>query len=275
MVEELRDLGFAARLAEGDEGDPQAVRVAVGEQDGSAGERTVALTGERSLLERTLRVLPLDFEALPLLVEGDSKILRLWTDRVVVERFKPTVYSYTVNRYGEVPETDRIRVSFAAELFRRMACLDPATPCVPRSAFLTEIETPSGPLLVQRRIDPCNLEVRVKRYHIGSPVHRYLYTDKHGSTQSCGNIGRWSRFDQPVVCFDWRHPLHDEQGRRLADEPISDDYAAVWMEETFAAAGVLLVDMCIFIDRSGRWIHGEISPDCMRVRLGLGDPAQA
>jgi phosphoribosylaminoimidazole-succinocarboxamide synthase len=293
LVEDLLDLGFAACLAEGNERDPQAVQVAVGEQDGSAGERIVALKGEHSLLERTLRVLPLDFEALPLLVEGDSKILRLWTDRVVVERFKPTVYSYTMNRYGEAPETDRIRMSFSAELFRRMACLDPAaTPCVPRSAFLAEIETPSGPLLVQRRIEPCNLEVRVKRYHIGSPVHRYLYTDKHGSTQSCGNIGRWSRFDQPVVCFDWRHPLHDEEGRRLADEPISDDYAAVWMEnvpeakemarraflwmeETFAAAGVLLVDMCIFIDRSGRWIHGEISPDCMRVRLGLGDPAKA
>jgi phosphoribosylaminoimidazole-succinocarboxamide synthase len=292
LVNSLRELGFDARLTEAGGGDPQAVRLALVERSTGTSEREVELGGERSLLERTLRALPLDFEALPLLVEGDSKILRLWTDRVVVERFKPTVYSYTVNRYGEVPETDRIRLSFAAALFRRMAELDPGTPTAPRSAFLAEIDAVTGPLLVQRRIEPCNLEVRVKRYHIGSPLHRYLYTERHGSTQSCGNVGRWSRFDQPVVCFDWRHPLHDDEGRRLADEPISDDYAAVWMddvpvakemarrtflwmEEMFAAAGVLLVDMCIFIDRTGRWIHGEISPDCMRVRLGLGDPAQA
>ena len=285
LVDDLRGLGFTAGLAGEGEAAPGAVEVVLG-------DRGLPLDGERSLLERTLRTLPLDFEALPLLVEGDSKILRLWTDRVVVERFKPTVYSYTMNRYGEVPESDRIRVSFAAELFRRMAGLDPSTPHVPRSAFLAEVETPSGPLLVQRRVEPCNLEVRIKRFHIGSPLQRYLYTERHGSTQSCGNVGRWSRFDRPVVCFDWRHPHHDADGRRLADEPISDDYAAVWMEdvphakemarrtflwmeELFAAAGVLLVDMCIFIDRSGRWIHGEISPDCMRVRLGLGDPARA
>lgn len=33
--------------------------------------------------------------------------------------------------------------------------------------------------------------------------------------------------------------------------------------------------MCIFIDREGRTIYGEISPDCMRVKLGLDNPAVA
>jgi phosphoribosylaminoimidazole-succinocarboxamide synthase len=95
-----------------------------------------------------------------------------------------------------------------------------------------------------------------------------------------------------VVCFDWRHPLVDEDGDRLADEPLSDDYATVWMDDVpfakemarevfcwlehiFASAGLLLVDMCLFVDRSGHVIYGEISPDCMRIRIGLGAPESA
>jgi phosphoribosylaminoimidazole-succinocarboxamide synthase len=132
----------------------------------------------------------------------------------------------------------------------------------------------------------------VKRFHVGSPLHRYRFTERYETTQRCGPLRRWSRFDEPVVCFDWRHPLTDEHGTRLADEPISDDYAAVWMddvprakrvarqtfvwlEDLFASVGLVLVDICFLIDRSGGVIHGEISPDCMRVRIGGGDPERA
>lgn len=243
--------------------------------------------GEETLLERALRTIPLDFDALPLLCEGESKILRLWTDKVVVERFKPTVYSFTMNRYGLAEGTEAIRVRFTAEVFRRMAKLG-----IAESAFLALIESEDGPLLVQRLVDSCNVETRIKRYHIGSPVHRYRYTERHGTAHSGPPLARWTRFEQPAVCFDWRHPLRDEEGRALADEPLPDDYAAVWiddvprakevarstflwLEELFAAAGAILVDMCIFIDATGRVIYGEISPDCMRVRIGSGAPEDA
>jgi phosphoribosylaminoimidazole-succinocarboxamide synthase len=244
------------------------------------------------MLERALRAIPIDFDALSVVFEGESKSVRLWTDRVVVMRFKPTVYSYTHNRYGEARGTDVVRLRFAAALFREMAALSRPGGVAPRSAFLAELDTPGGPLLVQRRVETCNLETRVKRYHIGSPLHRYRYTERHDTTQSCGPLRAWSRLDRPVVCFDWRHPLVDEEGRRLADEPISDDYAAVWMddvpaakelargtftwlEQRFAEGGLRLIDMCLFVDRTGRSIYGEISPDCMRVRFGLGDPGRA
>lgn len=253
----------------------------------------VPLDGPETLLERALRLLPLDFCSLPLLVEGESKILRLWTDKVVVARFKPTVYSFTANRYGEVAGTDVIRVKFTAALFRSMAAVnwDVATP--PRSAFLAEIWSPNQiPLLVEERMADCNLETRIKRYHVGSPTHRYRYTDKHPTTQSANPLSHGSRFHWPVVCFDWRHPLKSVEGERLADEPLSDDYAAVWMhdiayakgmasqtflwmEEMFADHDLRLIDMCLFIDREGQTIYGEISPDCMRVRLGLEDPFKA
>jgi phosphoribosylaminoimidazole-succinocarboxamide synthase len=235
------------------------------------------------MLEAALWALPLDFEALPLLIEGESKVLRQWTDGVVVTRLKPTVYSYSMNRSGAVPGTDDSRLRFTATLFRRMAALPPQAGIRLQNAFLAARDTPAGPLLIERRVPTCNLEVRVKRYHIGSPLHRYRYTEQYPSLQAGGPIGRWSRFDQPLVCFDWRHPLTDEAGTRLADEPISDDYAAVWMENVphakelarqtflwmeslFEAGGLRLVDICFFVDRTGRLIYGEVSPDCMRVR---------
>jgi phosphoribosylaminoimidazole-succinocarboxamide synthase len=255
----------------------------------SKNKKCVVVNDEKTILEQTLEKLPLDFKKLPILVEGESKEIRLWTDKVVVQRFKPTVYSYTKNRYGIVDGTDRIRLKFTSKIFRLMSHLDKNSPYIPKSAFLGEIESANGGLLVQRRVKTCNLETRIKRFHIGSPIHRYLFTEKYQSNQSCGNIKKWSYLDQPVVCFDWRHPLKDEKGRRLADEPLPDDYAALWinnfnnakemarqtflwLEKMFAERQVLLIDMCIFIDRTGKVIYGEISPDCMRVRWGLGDP---
>lgn len=234
-----------------------------------------------TLLEQALHCVPFNFAALPLLVEGESKEVRVLTRSVVVERLKPTVYSFTHNRYGVVEGTDLVRSYFSAEVFRRVHALYGAAS--PMSAFLALVRTEKGPLLVQRRVEDSNLEIRVKRFHVGSPVHRYLYTESQPTTQACGSLTRWSRFDHPVVCFDWRHPLHDTEGRRLADEPLSDDYAGIWVEDVARAkevarcvfrwleefmlqADLVLVDMCMFIDRSGRMVFGEISPDCMRVR---------
>lgn len=257
----------------------------------SEDEYTVPLSRSESPLEQTLRIIAPDFDTLPVLREGESKIIAQWTDKIAIIRPKPTVYSYTMNRYGTVSGTDSIRMKFSSALFRKMESLTSNEGFLPRSAFLAEIPSKYGPLMAERIINTCNLEVRVKRYHIGSPLHRYRYTENYGSTQICGSIKRWSRFDTPIVCFDWRNPLRDEENNRLADEPISDDYATVWMEdvahakemarqtflwmeEMFDAANLCLIDMCIFIDYEGHMIYGEISPDCMRVHFGRGDPSQ-
>lgn len=297
LASELSELGFQAKYSDGNGATASqenfVLVVAARPVVSKPHCKGVCIAGAETLMERALQVLPLDFDSLPLLVEGESKIVRLWTDKVVVMRFKPTVYSFTANRYGNVPGSEITRVKFTAALFRLMASARFDGAARPRSAFLAEIESPHcGPLLVEKRVTDCNLETRVKRYHIGSPVHRYLYTDRFPSTQSGDPISRWSRFDSPVVCFDWRHPLLDADGNRLADEPLSDDYAAIWMHNTSHAkeiarrtflwmekmyedAGLRLIDMCIFIDRDGRTIFGEISPDCMRVRLNLEDPSKA
>ncbi len=245
------------------------------------------------LVEHVIQQLPFDFEQLPLLVEGESKIIRQLNSKIVVEQFKPTVYSFTHNRYGEAEGTAEQRVLFSAELFRSMNRYSFTHQKKLRNAFLAVVTTSNGPLLVQEKVETCNLEVRVKRYHIGSPLHRYKYTEKYDTVQLNETpLTKWTRFDVPLVCFDWRLPLMDEQGNRLADEPISDDYAGIWMrdvveaknlardtfswmESLFRDAGLLLVDICFFIDKTGHVLYGEISPDCMRVREGLGDPRES
>ena len=243
------------------------------------------------LIEEVLRHVDFNFEELPFLLEGESKILRKFNDYIVVELFKPTVYSYTQNRYGVVDGTDTLRAKFTAQVFREMhkERNRPGGKNL-NNAFLASKETDEGIYIFQRLVEPSNLEVRVKRYHVGSPVHRYKYTDRHPTvTAKRKPLEKWDRFDKALVCFDWRNPLTDDEGNRLADEPISDDYASVWisdvtsakrlaretfewLEGLFGRSGLVLIDICFFIDESGQYVFGEISPDCMRVREGVGHP---
>ena len=247
-----------------------------------------------ALLEKIIEKIPINFENLPLLVEGESKIIKSLNDKIVVELFKPTVYSYTKNRYGTVAGTEELRAKFTAEVFRQMN-IEKNKPNGRHlnNAFLASIQTKEGTLNIQRKVVSSNLEVRVKRFHIGSPVHRYKYTDDHPTiAPKFTPLKKWDRFDNPLICFDWRNPLTDDDGNRLADEPISDDYAAIWMhnvpqakklaldtflwlEQLFYDAHLTLIDICFFIDQSGKYVFGEISPDCMRVREGRGHPKDA
>lgn len=291
-VMRLQDLGFDVAEREACSPDEACVQL-VPAHSPTFDPHSVALSDSIDAdVESVLRVLPIDFEALEIIAEGDSKQVRSLTDVLVLERLKPTVYSYTMNRYGYVEGTGELRTRFSAEVFRRMAGqLGPEG--VPlRTAYVGLVETAQGPVLAQRRVTPCNLEVRVKRYHIGSPIHRYHFTEDHPTAHRGKPLERWSRFDAPVVCFDWRHPLVGTDGVRLADEPISDDYAAIWMDDApsgkslarnaflwleglFANASLVLVDICFFVDATGHTIYGEISPDCMRVRDAASDSAPA
>ncbi|WP_155930609.1 phosphoribosylaminoimidazolesuccinocarboxamide synthase [Mesorhizobium sp. L2C084A000] len=260
--------------------------------EGPSGEVIpICLVGSTcSMLEQVLCSLSVTFNELKLLAVGESKEVRLLTPRIAVAKLLPSVYSFTNNRYGIVPGTERVRTKFCAELFRAMTRRP--GPRHLSNAFLGLVDSDQGLLLAEHVVTPGNLEVRVKRYHIGSPLHRYRYTEAHETAFGGTPLARWSRFETPVVCFDWRNPLEDEHGKRLADEPLSDDYASIWIddcarakqlardtfgwiEELFAERGLQLIDICFFIDRTGSVIFGEISPDCMRVRSRAADDSEA
>ena len=244
---------------------------------------------EKSSIEYFFNQLPFDFDALPDMIEGESKIIKKLTDKIVIEKFKPTVYSYTNNRYGIADGTDNVRLKFSAELYRQLAHYTDTIDNIPVSSFVAEVKNEQGHFMIQQKVNSCNLEIRIKRYHIGSPLHRYKYTEEYSTVIGDKKpLVKWSRFEFPVVCFDWRNPLKDHEGNRLADEPISDDYAMIWMnnvpyakemarnlflwiEDLFFQKGIVLIDMCIFVDESGKLIYGEVSPDCMRIRWDSAD----
>src|SRR5262249_24423826 len=148
LVDDLRDLGFGASLCGRDGSRPSDDTMLIEIDKGTPAE----------LLEHVLTQIPVDFDALPILADGDSKQVRLWTDRVVLLKFKPTVYSFTMNRYGEVPGTDAVRMRFTAALFRRMAQPRSCAGIGYQSAFLAKLVTATAPLLAERRVDPGNIE---------------------------------------------------------------------------------------------------------------------
>jgi phosphoribosylaminoimidazole-succinocarboxamide synthase len=48
-----------------------------------------------------------------------------------------------------------------------------------------------------------------------------------------------------------------------------------WIEKRFLQVNLQLIDICFFIDRTGKVLYGEISPDCMRVRSQASIEAEA
>lgn len=89
-------------------------------------------------------------------------------------------------------------------------------------------------------------------------------------------------YPQPIVRFDWRNPLHDDKGNRLADEILPDSLADLFINTKAARATALKVydilsayletkdiiccDLCLFIAEDGETVFGEISQDCGRFR---------
>ncbi|WFU40955.1 hypothetical protein QA640_43625 [Bradyrhizobium sp. CB82] len=204
------------------------------------------------------------FDALPLVQEGESKILRELAPGLVAIKFKPTIYSMSANRYESVEGTEALRLSASAILWQvlrdaglSIGVLDVAHDCY-----------------VAPYVDAPPVETIVKAALVGTPVHLY-----HGITEHRTRDGlplRIGAQHPAYVRFDWRNPL-----------PHKDECMPLWLANRFidieaatetalAAFGALrsflskrrieILDICFFIDASGRTIFGEVSPDCMRCK---------
>ncbi|MBI1902441.1 MAG: hypothetical protein HYS13_15170 [Planctomycetia bacterium] len=125
------------------------------------------------------------------------------------------------------------------------------------------------------------VEVVVKRRHIGTPKHRYRFIEQY-PTRAGKILAADAEYPELQVRFDWRNPVRDSSGQRLADEIMSEQFADLYIDvpkarslaiaafealATFLSGrGLVLDDICFFIDRDGRCIFSEISPDCLRAR---------
>jgi phosphoribosylaminoimidazole-succinocarboxamide synthase len=211
------------------------------------------------------------YSDLPLHCVGNSKELRRTAiPGLLIGRFLPTLYSYTINRAGTVPGTDALRMQISRIFWRRLHRAGIATCYLACGNDLV--------LASEEAIPP--VEVVVKRALVGTPAHIY-----HGLLTRHDRFGRAFRKGAPhpaYVRFDYRNPLSSAEGKRLRDEMLPEALADRLIDtgaaaETalrimdaidplFAAVGLQVLDICFFLDQTGTVCCGEISPDNMRVK---------
>jgi phosphoribosylaminoimidazole-succinocarboxamide synthase len=235
-----------------------------------------------------------DFDHLPLVAEGQSKIVRYLGKGRVAIRLKPMVYSYSANRCEVVPGSDMLRLKASRILVDRLQRhgIDHAFEehHIKRQVIISKLllePDPKGWHYFPQDVEASSLavlapiEVIVKAFHVGTPKHRYSGMNQH-PTRSGFRVQSEQPYPETVVRFDWRNPLCDERGNRLADETLPDQMAAWWIDTEQARPTALLafqvlhaflaerrlelLDICFFFDALGRMVCSEISPDCLRVR---------
>lgn len=219
------------------------------------------------------------FEALPLVVEGESKVVRDAGGGEAVIRFKPTIYSFTSNRAGVVPGSDVLRLRASkvfVEVLRRAGI---------RHAYREVTDRFVRADLIAR---PPPIEVVVKAFHSGTSKHRY--TGMAGTPvrpshpfHAGRTFGDDDGYPEPIVRFDWRNPLrHPASGKTLADEVLGEAQADWFIDTKKARAtalatfralqdflgerDVVVYDLCLFVTEDGETVFGEVSQDCGRFR---------
>ncbi len=220
-----------------------------------------------------------EFEALPLVVEGESKIVRDAGDGLAVIRFKPTIYSFTANRTGVVPGSDVLRLR-ATKIFvdvLREANVSHAYRKINDRFVLSDLIASPPPI-----------EVVVKAFHSGTSKHRYHGMAgrpiRHSHHFYAGyTFGPDGSYPGPIVRFDWRNPMwHPTTGAMLADEVLGESQADWFIDvekarvtalQTYRALSnflgerdVVIYDLCLFVTEDGHTVFGEISQDCGRFR---------
>lgn len=220
-----------------------------------------------------------EFNALPLVVEGESKIVRDAGGGLCVIKFKPTIYSFTANRAGIIPGSDVLRLR-ASRTFLKV---------------LWEADIPHAYREINDRFvladlirKPPPIEVILKAVHSGTSKHRYFGMagtpirashPYYGGKRFVNDGG----YPDPIVRFDWRNPMkHPETGKWLADEVLGDAQADWFinvrearatalrvhraLSNFLGARDIVLYDLCLFITEDGSTVFGEISQDCGRFR---------
>lgn len=220
-----------------------------------------------------------EFNALPLVVEGESKIVRDAGDGLAVIKLKPTIYSFTHNRCGVVSGSDLLRLRATKTL----------TSVLKQAGINHSYLDVNDKFILSKLIkSPPPIEVVVKAFHSGTSKHRYdgmsasVVRNSHPLFAGM-KIEPEGAYPSPIVRFDWRNPLLAKDGKtRLADEVLGESQADWFIDvakakitalKTYRALAtflgerdIILYDICLFITEDGETVYGEISQDCGRFR---------
>lgn len=247
-----------------------------------------------------------DFEAMPLVTEGHSKIVRYAGNGLTVSRFKPTIHSFTYNRAGVVEGSEILRLKACAILIPllKQAGVDHTYKDFSvHNGFILSDFIPQPCLKGQPTLFTPNdidvkalpyappMEVLVKGRHVGSPKHLYYRMDEYPIRPEHRLAGTYihveEKYPDPIVRFTWRNPLEDAQGKRLKDEEMAEDLVNLFIDPIAAkqtalkawtvlndflrTRGIEPWDICFFITSDGKRIFGEVSQDCARFRPVTGN----
>ncbi len=214
-------------------------------------------------------------------LEGESKVYRkIPGTGLALVKLKPTLYSFTHNRYGVAEGTDEIRKNFWSlfgsainrEWMEYGVHPDFGLP----SSYVTDFTLHGVDYTVVRFWDHISpLEVLWKNYLVGTTKHDLHGVDQY-RTRYGAPIQYEGKFPKPIIRFDWRNPL-PYQDKCIPDE-LADFYintekakqtarfATRAVSDLLASKGYELVDLCYFMNEQGTQVCGEISPDGMRIK---------
>jgi phosphoribosylaminoimidazole-succinocarboxamide synthase len=212
-----------------------------------------------------------EFDALPLVIEGESKEVRYAGRGLAVIRFKPTVYSFTENRCAEIPRshTPRLRASEILVRSLQRAGIRHAYREIGPEFVLADLVLPHPaefrkyglPEFAPTDLSDAELKRLPKAPPIEVVVKRYLTgTTKHGCIGMAGSRVRASHpfyanmplegdgaLPEMLVRFDWRNPLRDaKRGRHMAEQILAGlADASLDVRDRIAAYGERVADMIL------------------------------
>jgi phosphoribosylaminoimidazole-succinocarboxamide synthase len=220
-----------------------------------------------------------EFNQLPLVVSGESKIVRDAGNGLAIIQFRPTIYSFTSNRAGVIPGSEVLRLR-ASRVFAKV---------LKDAGVQHAYQEITDRFVLAKLIDrPPPIEVVVKAFHSGTSKHRY-YGMAGTPIRASHPFYAGKTFDPdggypaPLVRFDWRNPMHHPKtGQPLADEVLGDEQANWFIDVAkarvtalraftalsnfLAERDIVIYDLCLFITEDGETVFGEISQDCGRFR---------
>ena len=220
-----------------------------------------------------------DYDKLELLIEGESKIIRILNSKYSLISYKPTVHSHKQQRAGIIEGTDKERKKMTKDI---LYLLDKDT--IPHAYIYV-----GDNYTLCERLDPFTdippIEVIVKRCCVGTDKFRYYGIDKKKTRFGGYVVTQDENREYPdiFVRFDYRNPnYHPETKKPLGDEALYDDLADnfICVKESktlarktflslsrhFELMGIYFVDVCFMLTTDGKKHFYEISQDCGRFK---------
>jgi phosphoribosylaminoimidazole-succinocarboxamide synthase len=202
----------------------------------------------------------------PLIIEGESKIIRQFNKKFQIIKYKPTVHSFKQNRSGIVEGTEIERMLITKniiDIFSRFS--------IKHSYFFIGNKFILN--LTQKNLPP--IEIIVKKCFVGSDYVRYYNLENclNRFGKPVVNKNKFNEYNKYIVRFDYRNPnFNPETKKPLGDILLCDDLADEFinvevakktalkifkiLDENFKKLNLYFEDVCFMLDVNGDTMYG-------------------